>query len=287
MKAAWVGFIAIGLVSSSAAGAQFEPGARRPPGGGPPPEAFEACEQKQQESACSFRAPHGTVEGSCRNLREGMVCVPKDFRRGPAPGGPPAEGRYGPRESDFRRPVEPAVIQVRPPETSVDPVARGTAAVQNKVPDSGQIDCFNNRERMACGDLQQRFTGQDGHYSARQGYRDNGDGTVTDNVTGLRWQQAHNAQRLTYRDAAEACGRLGLAGNRTWRLPTITELFSISHWRNQGGRQFYIDRRFFDLEEPGPEVLADDPFRSTHNTSMMGQTWSSTEYSGEILLGSA
>ncbi|MEW8375413.1 MAG: DUF1566 domain-containing protein [Candidatus Thiodiazotropha sp.] len=288
MKAAWVGFIVIGLATASAAGAQFEPGDRRPPGGGPPPGAFEACERKQQESACSFQAPHGMVEGSCRHMREGMVCVPGDFHRGPAPGGrPPAQGRFQPREGDSRPPAEPAVIQVRPSGDFVDPGARGVTAVRNRVPDSGQTDCFSNRQRVACGDLQQRFKGQDGHYSARQGYRDNGDGTVTDRVTGLRWQQAHNAQRLTYRDAAEACSRLELGGQRAWRLPTITELFSISHWRNQGEGQYYIDRRFFDLEEPGPEILADDPFRSTHNTAMMGQTWSSTEYSGEILLGSA
>jgi hypothetical protein len=157
--------------------------------------------------------------------------------------------------------------------------------VHNKLPDSGQVDCFTNRQRVACADVQPRFKGQDGHYRSRQGYRDNGDGTVTDIVTGLLWQRAHNQQRLSYTDAIEACSRLDLGGNRAWRLPSITELFSISHWRNQGAQRFYIDRRFFDLEEPGPEILADDPFRSTHETSMMGQTWSSTKYAGEIELG--
>ena len=35
------------------------------------------------------------------------------------------------------------------------------------------------------------FAGQDAHYSVNPpSYKDNGDGTVTDNCTGLMWQQA-------------------------------------------------------------------------------------------------
>ncbi|MES9969578.1 MAG: DUF1566 domain-containing protein [Candidatus Thiodiazotropha sp.] len=287
MKAVWMAILTASLFNVAAAQAQFEPGNRRPPGGGPPPEAFEVCEQKREASDCSFQAPHGRVEGSCRNMRDGLVCVPRGHQRMISPGGRLPPRQVSPQDSEYREPGAPAVIQVEPSSRAPGLSARDETTARNRVPDSGQVDCYTNRQRMACGQVQQRFKGQDGHYSARRGYRDNGDGTVTDLVTGLRWQQAHNQQRLSYRDAAQACNRLDLAGIATWRLPTITELFSISHWQQTGVGQQYLDRRYFELHEPGPEVLAGDPFRTTHNTSMMGQTWSSTQYVGEIALGSS
>ncbi|MES9991942.1 MAG: DUF1566 domain-containing protein [Candidatus Thiodiazotropha sp.] len=286
MKALWVGCLASGFISISMAQTRFEPGGGRPPGGGPPPEAFQVCEQKQQGADCSFQAPHGAVEGSCKNMPEGLVCVPSGHRMGPPPGERPDQDRFEPQPGELRQPAGPAVIRVEPSVSAVVS-SKGVTALRNRVPDTGQIDCFSNRRQVVCADVQPRFKGQDGHYSSKQAYWDNGDGTVTDLVTGLRWQQAHNSQRLSYRDAVEACSRLELAGSRAWRLPSITELFSISHWRNQGSQQFYIDRRYFDLKVPGPEILVGDPYASTHDTSMMGQTWSSTHYVGEIALGSS
>ncbi|MGD9171587.1 MAG: hypothetical protein PVI97_16295 [Candidatus Thiodiazotropha sp.] len=87
MKVAWIDIISISLFSFSAAEGQFKPGGGRPPAGGSPQEAFEACEQKQQDSACSFQAPQGDVGGSCQNMREGMVCVPQGPRGVTAPAG--------------------------------------------------------------------------------------------------------------------------------------------------------------------------------------------------------
>ena len=58
-------------------------------------------------------------------------------------------------------------------------------------------------------------------------YKDNGDGTVTDNVTGLMWQKTLSATGLTYSEAAAYCQNLALAGYGGWRVPTKIELFSI------------------------------------------------------------
>jgi hypothetical protein len=58
-------------------------------------------------------------------------------------------------------------------------------------------------------------------------YADNGDGTITDKVTGLIWQKVAST---TYGDAAAAaqyCIGLRLAGATDWRLPTAIELASI------------------------------------------------------------
>jgi hypothetical protein len=58
-------------------------------------------------------------------------------------------------------------------------------------------------------------------------YTDNGDGTVTDNVTKLVWQKAvTSTQAYAWCDAINYCATLTLAG-RTWRLPTRIELLSL------------------------------------------------------------
>ncbi|HEX2672102.1 MAG TPA: DUF1566 domain-containing protein, partial [Polyangiaceae bacterium] len=57
-------------------------------------------------------------------------------------------------------------------------------------------------------------------------YRDNGDGTVTDNVTGLVWQQGVG-DALGASSASSYCADLDLAGYQNWRLPTVIELVSL------------------------------------------------------------
>ena len=60
-----------------------------------------------------------------------------------------------------------------------------------------------------------------------ENYTDNKDGTVTDNVTGLMWQQAVPATRYTWASAVVLCPTLTLAGHSDWRLPSRIELVSI------------------------------------------------------------
>jgi hypothetical protein len=58
-------------------------------------------------------------------------------------------------------------------------------------------------------------------------YTDDGDGTVTDNVTNLLWQQMVPSQLYGWSDAITYCSTLQLAGKTGWRLPTAIELLSI------------------------------------------------------------
>jgi hypothetical protein len=58
-------------------------------------------------------------------------------------------------------------------------------------------------------------------------YTDNGDGTVTDTVTGLMWQKAVAAGLFTQPKAVAFCPTLNLGTHSDWRLPTIIELVSI------------------------------------------------------------
>jgi len=56
---------------------------------------------------------------------------------------------------------------------------------------------------------------------------DNHDGTVTDTVTELVWQQLAPADTYTQMAGVAYCQGLSLAGHHDWRLPTMIELFSI------------------------------------------------------------
>lgn len=98
-----------------------------------------------------------------------------------------------------------------------------------RAPSSLQSKCYDNRGEVQCR--------QSGDISK---VRDNGDGTVTDLVTGLTWQQegmtGSDALRSRYgyifddavwQVAVDYCNALDFAGRSDWRLPTISELESI------------------------------------------------------------
>jgi formylglycine-generating enzyme required for sulfatase activity len=85
-------------------------------------------------------------------------------------------------------------------------------------------------------------TGQNSGYTATQGedadfiinppsFTDNGDGTITDNTTGLMWQKTDGGE-MTWENASAFCKNLALGGYRDWRLPKSHELFSINNFDN-------------------------------------------------------
>ena len=69
--------------------------------------------------------------------------------------------------------------------------------------------------------------GEDSDYERNpQSYKDNGDGTVTDNVTGLMWTKA-DAGEKTWEAYVTYCDQLALAGYSDWKLPDAEEAFTI------------------------------------------------------------
>jgi hypothetical protein len=78
-------------------------------------------------------------------------------------------------------------------------------------------------------------------------YRDNGDGTVTDHVTGLTWQKVVNDRPMSWANAKEYCSitlaNRGLGGHHDWRLPSRIELGSL------------VD---YLVDPPGPTIDAGD-----------------------------
>ncbi len=58
-------------------------------------------------------------------------------------------------------------------------------------------------------------------------YVDNGDGTVTDQASGLIWQQPHEHEQRTWKQAVNYCNNLTLGDSNNWRLPAVDELESL------------------------------------------------------------
>lgn len=70
--------------------------------------------------------------------------------------------------------------------------------------------------------------GEDADYLINpMSFTDNGNGTVTDNNTGLIWQKTDGGE-MTFAAAQLYCQNLSLAGFNDWRLPTDHELMSIN-----------------------------------------------------------
>jgi len=139
-------------------------------------------------------------------------------------------------------------------------------------------DSGNLIDSLQSGDA---FFGQDANYIGIPfQYTNNNDGTITDHNTGLLWEQAHHATRLSYYDAKAACEKLELGGHISWRLPTLKELFSLADFNgSQHTGRYYLDNDYFDLAPP--DSIADDDQFSSHTVQMMGQTWSSIIYTGD------
>lgn len=122
------------------------------------------------------------------------------------------------------------------------------------------------------------FYGQDANYQQNMPlYTDNNDGTVTDNNTGLMWQQ-HMGEKLTFTEAEEKTKNFNLAGYSDWRIPTIKELYSLilftGQVRGQKAISFFIDTSYFG--HPLGDI-------SKGERMIDAQTWSSTHYVGKTM----
>ena len=90
------------------------------------------------------------------------------------------------------------------------------AALASPLPDTGQTQSYTDT------------FGEDSDYTINPpSYTDNGDGTVTDNVTGLMWQQEDDDTTRAWDEACSYCQDLVLGGYSDWRLPSVFELMSI------------------------------------------------------------
>jgi len=140
------------------------------------------------------------------------------------------------------------------------------------IPETGLLYCYSILGQVACPAEGEIMFGQDANYIGdKLVYTDNGDGTLSDAITGLTWQRVQTDERLSQAGAAQACDALELAGYDDWRLPSIQELFSIADVSGLPGTAFFINGAF-DLRyaDPNGQYVDGMPF------DLAGQSWSAT-----------
>lgn len=108
-------------------------------------------------------------------------------------------------------------------------LATGTTSAKLTYPivDTGQVHCYDERWEIEFPQTGESLFGQDAQYSANNAlYRDNDDGTISDLVTGLMWQQ-DPGNKMTFDQAVSGAVKCRTGGYNDWRLPNAKELQSI------------------------------------------------------------
>ncbi len=151
---------------------------------------------------------------------------------------------------------------------------------------TGQDECYSERgDAIGCPAPGASLSGQDAqHPGSRPNYFDNGDGTITDRITGLVWAKTLSPPMpLADLDGFARTSRLG--GHADWRVPSIRELYSLIDYR--GGysgdprtSRPYIDTRFFDFAYGAGTGLGD---ASRGQRPIDVQEWSATRYVGRTM----
>ena len=133
--------------------------------------------------------------------------------------------------------------------------------------DTGQIKFYDNQDEISAPAQGAAFYGQDASITGNQpSYTDNGDGTVTDNVTGLMWQQstdlngdgvANVADKMSQAEAVAGADTFSLAGYNDWRLPSLKEAYSLFMFSGEDPSGYegsdtenlipFVDTSYFDV----------------------------------------
>lgn len=166
---------------------------------------------------------------------------------------------------------------------SVGLIAQTSFGLTYSVPDTDQELFYDSISVIAEPDPGDEFFGQDAEYQGlQQSYANNDDGTVTDIVTGLMWQQGIYG-KMTWAEASAGSDTCSIGGYTDWRLPTIKELYSLI--------------QFSGTDPSGPNPVNPIPFIDTdyfefeYGDTLSGerlidaQYWSSTVYQGLTMGG--
>ena len=143
---------------------------------------------------------------------------------------------------------------------------------------TGQMQCYDNFHVIAPPQPGPAFYGQDAQHPGRAPvYRDNGDGTVSDLVSGLMWVKARG-EKMSWDDAMAGAKTCRVGGHDDWRAPTIKELYSLIQFTGkcmgETGSKPFLDTNYFDF-------VYGDPTRGERTIDC--QDWSATEYVGTTM----
>ncbi len=149
------------------------------------------------------------------------------------------------------------------------------------VVDTGQNRFFSNVDEITQPTSSSTFYGQDAQYTINSpSYQDNGDGTITDLVTGLMWQK-NPGDKVSYMDGINNADAFDLAGYSDWRVPTIKELYSLIDFNGAMGpteNSPFIDTDYFDFKY-GDTSIGEREIDSQYitNTIYVGTTMNGQE----------
>lgn len=117
-------------------------------------------------------------------------------------------------------------------------IANFSAFAQSyKIVGTGQTNSYNTSGIITKPTSNDVFYGQNSNYGGNlPNYSENGNGTITDNVTGLMWEKTPDKNsdgainyydKKTYSEAIQGASLCSTGGYNDWRLPTIKELYSL------------------------------------------------------------
>jgi hypothetical protein len=152
---------------------------------------------------------------------------------------------------------------------------------------TAQLKTYNNNSEISAPTQGTAFYGQDPQYLNNQpSYTNNGDGTVTDNVTGLMWQQSQGSE-MTFEQAVAGASTFNAGGYSDWRLPTIKELYSLILFSGKEGTTTVVNGVSTSLD--AVPFIDNNVFEFKYISSteryMDIQNWSSTEYVSKTMNG--
>jgi hypothetical protein len=145
--------------------------------------------------------------------------------------------------------------------------------------DTNQIEFYSDIAVIEEPNIGGSYYGQDSTYDSNQAsYTDNGDGTISDNITGLMWAE-EMGDKMAYDNSMTFADESSLGGYDDWRIPTIKELYSLIQFdgRVMGANatdQIFIDTNYFI--QPLGDTLNGE-------REIDAQTWSSTVYLGKTM----
>ena len=153
-------------------------------------------------------------------------------------------------------------------------------SISYPIVDTDVSEFSNSNQQISAPNPGDPFYGQDASYQGNQpSYTDNDNGTITDHVTGLTWEQ-HIGDKITYAEAYFIADTMTLGGHDDWRVPTIKELYSLILFtgRVSGATAIamFIDTEYFDQPLGDPDL---------GEREIDAQTWSSTQYTGLTMRG--
>lgn len=140
-------------------------------------------------------------------------------------------------------------------ENLLDAVGYTASVGGYPIVDTNQTIFYSNDSIIDMPSQGDDFYGQDAQYTNNQpSYTDNGDGTVSDNITGLMWLQ-DPGEKLTWPEAVEKLSTINeenYLGYSDWRIPSMKELYSLVDFSGNTGKGSeestpYIDTDYFDF----------------------------------------